>query len=89
MDENGLMSTGWITVGGHRYYMFEQDTNGAPKGAMQIGWVWDDQTSGWYYFDENDGILTGWHWIADACIILTQTGKCIKAGWNRMVIAII
>ena len=80
MDENGLMSTGWITVGGHRYYMFEQDTNGAPKGAMQIGWVWDDETSGWYYFDENDGILTGWNWITDAWYYLDSNGK-MHTGW--------
>lgn len=80
MDENGLMATGWITVGGHRYYMFEQDTNGAEKGAMQIGWVWDEQTVGWYYFDESDGILTGWHWITDAWYYLDSDGKMHK-GW--------
>lgn len=80
IDENGLMATGWITVGGHRYYMFEQDTNEAPKGAMQIGWVWDEQTKGWYYFDESDGILTGWNWITDAWYYLDSDGKMHK-GW--------
>ena len=84
LDEDGLMSTGWIIVGGHRYYMYENDTivDGVriPKGAMQLGWVWDDETSGWYYFDENEGILTGWHWITDAWYYLDSDGKMYK-GW--------
>ena len=41
MDEEGLASTGWITVSGVRYYLDET------TGKMQTGWRQDDGK--WYY----------------------------------------
>ena len=79
LDEDGLMATGWIIVGGHRYYMLEAGAaDGSPRGAMLLGWQWLGDA--WYYFDENQGALTGWQWLGDGWYYMNSEGKMQK-GW--------
>ena len=53
---DGIMQTGWQTIGGLRYLL-------SPEGIMQFGWY--NAPEGTYYFAENGAMATGWLTLAD------------------------
>ena len=49
----GAMYTGWILYNYNWYYMYPW------TGTMYIGWMFDENTSSWYYFQEDGTMVTG------------------------------
>ena len=53
-DRNGIMETGWKTVGNIRYH-FNQD------GSLSEGWQYDGPGGGnWYYYDSAGNAKIQW-----------------------------
>ena len=72
MDEEGLASTGWITVSGVRYYLDET------TGKMQTGWRQDDGK--WYYLGSSGAVKKGWINDGGVWYYSNQEGV-MQTGW--------
>ena len=46
----------WEKVNG-RWWAF------GAEGYLSTGWIYDTLYQGWFYMDENQGMLTGWQFI--------------------------
>ncbi len=66
-DENGRMVSGWASVNGVWYYLSTAGHSAAnppyKEGAMVTGWVREQDSSLWYWMDENGAMATGWREI--------------------------
>lgn len=73
-DDDGLMHTGWIEVGGIWFY-----TNydiGVITGLNQLNWVGGTD---WFYFDEEGRMQTGWKVVnGTECYFNKNTGALEK-----------
>lgn len=73
LGTNGVMVTGWKTIGGYKYY-FDSE------GIMKQGWV--KLNSSWYYFAKNGRMKTGWLKLGSRYFYLQKNGK-MKTGWLK------
>lgn len=94
MNSEGLVSTGWITVSGSRYYLDEttgkmqtgwrQDQGKwyylGSSGAVKKGWIEDN--GAWYYTDSNGIMQTGWLDADGKRYYMESSGK-MAVGWTN------
>lgn len=66
LDQNGIMSTGWVQVGGSWFYLGED-------GRMQTGWI-QPVPNTWYYTDQNGYMQTGWIQVGGKSYYLDSSG---------------
>ena len=66
---------------GNKWYdfNFEGFTNGIP--VMQVGWV--KKEGGWYYYQEDGSVFTGWHEIGGEWYHFSASGKMTANGWAK------
>ena len=64
---------GWITNGGHWYYIY-------PDGTMVMN-KWDKINNKWYLFGADGAMLTGWQTIGGHTYYLDVTSGEMKTGW--------
>lgn len=72
LNSRGYMHTGWLEYDdGNTYYLDKH-------GAMQIGWIRDDNK--WYFLDKNGVMRVGWIKDKNKWYFLDNTGE-MKTGW--------
>lgn len=73
--ENGKMHTGWLTLGGYKYYF------GAKTGIMQTGWITNPEGKKRYFY-KSGKMATGWVTNSTGNKRYFYTGSGIMAtGW--------
>jgi glucan-binding YG repeat protein len=72
LDAEGVMVTGWQSVGGKWYFFNEH-------GAMQTGWAKD--SGKWYYLGSDGAMRTGWQRIDGKWYYLKNE---MKTGWQKI-----
>ena len=61
----------WEKVNG-RWWAF------GAEGYLSTGWIYDTLYQGWFYMDENQGMLTGWQFINGKWYYLNSNQMCIR-----------
>ena len=63
----------WEKVNG-RWWAF------GAEGYLSTGWIYDTLYQGWFYMDENQGMLTGWQFINGKWYYFDAEGY-MATGW--------
>ena len=63
----------WEKVNG-RWWAF------GAEGYLSTGWIYDTLYQGWFYMDENQGMLTGWQFINGKWYYLSKTSGAVPLG---------
>lgn len=76
----GYLTVGWLHGDDGKWYYLNPVSNGL-KGAMQTGWLIDDQDGNCYYLETGSGqMVTGWYEIEGHSYYFNEVGS-EQSGW--------
>lgn len=78
--EDGYLTVGWLHEDDGSWYYLNPVSDGF-KGAMQTGWLIDDQDGNCYYLDKESGqMVTGWYEVEGYDYYFNEVGS-EQSGW--------